>query len=167
MNARRENECHNINCTTYPPLDDLLELLEYFVHWREDTRDEPQSFITPQTYEDLTWCILGLVGICKNYLNTNNTYRVLDQRCHASDVVEHHFGNCNHYNPNGCLSDFQSFSAKSTGICENTFQSQSKANTSGDKYYHGEELAAPLQKVNRDYKTENDTFRIFRRSNNR
>ena len=68
------------------------------------------------------WCILGLVGICKQYLNSDTRDRVLDQHRHGPDVVEHHFDNCNHYNPNGCLSGFRSFTAKATGIGENTFQ---------------------------------------------
>ena len=35
MNARREKDCHNINCTTHPHLDELLEILEYFVAWKK------------------------------------------------------------------------------------------------------------------------------------
>ena len=146
MNARREKDCHNINCPNHRHLDNLLEILEYFAAWKVDTRYDTLEFIASQ---DLTGCILGLVGICKQYLNSNTRDRVLDQCRHGSYVVEHHFGNCNHYNPNGRLSDFCSFTAKATGIIrENTFQSRSKANTSGDNFFHGDELAARLQKVN-------------------
>ena len=160
MNGSGNKNCHHINSPDHHHLDELLEILDFFRLWKNQKEEKPLSFITSQSYEDFQWTILGLVGICKQYLSPEK-YRVIDQRRAGSDCIENHFANCNHSCPNGSLSEFRSASAKATGVNANTFTGRNfaKNNSSGDKLIHGSELFALLTKVN-THRSSKQSFKL-------
>ena len=137
----------------------MLDILTWFAEWKGEHICEielhPFRFIPSQSYQDLAWTVLGVVGFSTLYLKQDKT-RVMDQGRAGSDCCEHHFGNCANNNVSGNLSDFRSFTAKSTNIRTNTFHNPSRTYTSDDKgNYHGTELFAPIQTstaANRDRK---------------
>ena len=137
-----------------------MNIYTWFAKWNEEYIDHPNNFIPKYSYEDLCWTIFGLVGLCQKYLRTDGS-RMLDQKRHGSDCCEHHFANCVNNNPNASLSDFRSYSARSTGIRANMFHSRVKTNTAGDTDICGRELMQPLSKSTTKRGTDT-SFKIHR-----
>jgi hypothetical protein len=68
----------------------------------------------------------------------------MDQSKAGSDCCEHHFGNLNDKNQNGCLQDScKARTAKSTAHRAHTFSKRAKTNMSGSEL-RVTELIAPL-----------------------
>mmetsp|Transcript_60256 Transcript_60256/g.67402 ORF Transcript_60256/g.67402 Transcript_60256/m.67402 type:complete len:88 (-) Transcript_60256:9-272(-) len=85
----------------------------------------------------------------------------MDQGRAGSDCCEHHFGNCANNNVSGNLSDFRSFTTKSTNIRTNTFHNRSKTNTSGIKgNFHGAKLFNKIQTATTATRGRNNSYKL-------
>jgi hypothetical protein len=67
-NAKRPQNCHDINSLSHPHSNELLNILAVFYDWRLEAGDDTDSFVPLTTYEDLCWIIFAVVGVGNTHL---------------------------------------------------------------------------------------------------
>ena len=81
--------CEPINSPDHRHIGELLDILDIFCEWRNES-PEKIHFIPWQSFEDLVYLIIGIIGVSKLYLKKDKS-RILVQRRSGSDDVEHEF----------------------------------------------------------------------------
>ena len=134
--------CEPINSPDHRHIGELLDILDIFCEWRNES-PEKIHFIPWQSFEDLVYLIIGIIGVSKLYLKKDKS-RILVQRRSGSDDVEHEFAGIRVRNPKPTALDVREISARRTGSRASTFNALCKANTSSDKDIFVDEVAAKL-----------------------
>ena len=74
MNATSKDDadfvnCERINSPCQPLLGEILDILNVFTTWKEQVCIFANKFITGESFEDLNWMILSIVGASSQYLD--------------------------------------------------------------------------------------------------
>ena len=146
MNNQKEFKgCEMINNPNHYHLTELLDILEIFATWKEATANEKTFFIPWQSYEDLIWLVIGIVGISKTYLKEDNS-RTMIQRNGGTDDCENEFAGTKQRNNKPSSLDCNQITSRRTGVRAHSFTKKAKNNTSGDTELWTDELIGKMEK---------------------
>ena len=57
----------------HPHLMELLDTLKIFAVQKKEAESNKEHFITPESYEDMTWMIYAFVGVAVTYLSDDGS----------------------------------------------------------------------------------------------
>ena len=150
MNAR---SVHNgvpkdgriIHKPTHPHLMELLDTLKIFAAWKKEADSNKEHFITPESYEDMTWMIYAVIGVAVTHLSDDGSKK-MDQGRFGSDVCENHFSNNRTKYPSASLVDCEVGTANSQSSRTHTFSTKTGSNTSGSRKETETEIFAQIHR---------------------
>ena len=112
-------------------MQELINILEVFAEWKAHAKTK-QNFIPYQSYEDLIQLVTTIIGVATVYLKVDKI-RTMVQRRGGSDDCEHKFGGTRERIAKPTALDIQQGLSRQTSTRTSTFNTLSKANTSGDQ----------------------------------
>ena len=123
---------------------ELISILEIFAEWKSEAKTKA-NFIPWQSYEDLILLVTTNIGIATIYLKEDKSRSMVQWRG-GSDDCEHEFGGIRERKAKPTALDVQQGVARRTGTKTSTFNTLSKANTSGDKDIYTNEITTELKR---------------------
>ena len=127
--------CEAINSPLHKHIKELLDILELFCEWRNESKDDKSIFLPWHTFDDLYYLVMGIVGISITYLKEDEL-NIFVQRRSGSDDVENEIAGIRERNPKPAALYIQKNIARRSGFRSSLFNSVNKANTRGDKYIY-------------------------------
>ena len=122
--------CECINTPDHPHIGELLDIMETFVTWKLESGEEKRHFITEQSYEDLIYLVVGIVGLASTYLKADRS-RIMVQSRSSSNVVEHEFAGICQRNSKPTGKDVRQVVSRRSATRGSTFTAINNANTRG------------------------------------
>ena len=134
MNATSKDDadfvnCERINSPRHPLLGELLNILNVFTVWKEQAGIFTTQFITRESFEDLNWMILSIIGASSHYLDINKSKTLAQDRSNSDDC-EHHFCNIRIRNSSASVQNCEHWAAHAQAVRSSTFKIKGKGNTS-------------------------------------
>ena len=138
--------CECIDLPDHEHISELLGILETFVVWKKESGENKSHFITKESYEDLIYLVIGIVGISSTYLKANRSKTMVQSRS-GSDVVEHEFAGIRQRNSKPTGLDVRQCVARRSATRSSTFTAINKANTKGlSSDLYCSEITAPMHR---------------------
>jgi len=150
MNRGSFKGCEPINEPFHKHVIELLNILKYLYEWKKECGGYTHKFLTQETYEDLQWTILGVIGNAMHYLDEDKSCAMYQARS-GSDVCEHAFSLIRSKNVNPTAAACRQASARSSSASDaHLFRFQSGANSGGCKRKATDYLAPVPKKSKMD-----------------
>ena len=106
--------------------------MKIFTTWKNEAVNKKESFIAPESYEDMTWMVYAVVGVAITYLS-DGSRKQMDQGQFGLDVCENHFSNSRSKYPSVSLIDCEVSTENSQSSRIHTFLTKTGPNTSGSR----------------------------------
>ena len=126
-------------------VEEIFLILDVFSEWKKEAVENSNHCITWQSYEDLVWLVVGIVGTGKTYLK-NDKSRTMVQRHKGSDCCENKFAECKERNSKPNIIQIRQSVVRRSGTRTSVFNLRNKSNTSGMKRIYYDELMGRMSK---------------------
>ena len=73
MNGNPEKGCGNIDSADHNHVYELLDVVVFHTHWRDQHKKHSQHFLPRTTYQDIVWSAIGIVGVARKQLRDGHT----------------------------------------------------------------------------------------------